>query len=117
MSNNSLLPEDQSDSLGKEEQISLLRQTQEKLVKIIDAIQNIAASTYWKTLNDEIFSDLLASLQRRLVKEDDQKEVNRLQGQIIWAQKFSSFQSLGEVYRKELGRITHQLEELNGKNE
>lgn len=86
-----------------------LRQREESLLETIDAIQKISSSSYWKILKNNIFDGLSESLKKSLANEKDEKEIYRLQGQLIWAMKFADFGELVEVYKKELTNIRKQI--------
>lgn len=98
--------------LEPEKQIDIspwLRQKEQELVQVIEALQNIASSSYWKVLKQKVFDGVLESLQRKISNESDDKEIYRLQGQIAWAEKYSNLDKLIEIYRKELQGIKKQL--------
>ena len=87
----------------------LLRHQLQDLTDIIEAIQHIASSNYWKVLKDKVFDGILESLKKKLSNEKDQIEIYRLQGQIAWADKYADLDKLIEVYRKELQRVRSKL--------
>lgn len=87
-----------------------LRQRQTELLQIIEAIDAIEASNYWKVLEKKVFEGVVESLYRRLRNEKDDKEIYRLQGQIVWSEKYSDLKKLAFVYKQELERIKKQLD-------
>ena len=89
----------------------ILRQKAVKLEQIIEAFNRISESSYWKVLEEEVFSGVLESLQRRMRNEKDTTELFRLQGQEAWANKFCDFKTLADGYKKELINITNKLNE------
>lgn len=95
----------------------LLREKEAKLVKIIEAIQEVSASGAWSTLKTEVFSNLVATLEKELqteAKKDepDSLKLNRLAGQLKWAEKYSDLSKLEQIFRVELSGIRKNL---NGK--
>jgi hypothetical protein len=80
-----------------------------KLEKIVEAFNRISESSYWKVLEENIFSGVLESLNRRMRNEKDPTELLRIQGQLVWASKFCDFQSLADGYKKELINISKKL--------
>lgn len=86
-----------------------LRLRQKELLEIIEAIQAVSASSYWKLLDQRIWRGVAESLKSRLSKERDEKEMYRLQGQIAWAEKYSDFAKLQEAYKLELSNILKQI--------
>lgn len=96
-----------------------LRNREGELVKIIEAIRMIEKSEEWETLKVHIFIGLVETLDRRLKQEAEKDELNmpeihRLQGQLIWAKKYSDFHQLAEFFKVELIGIRNQLKN-NGK--
>ena len=67
----------------------LLRKEEQELLEVINAIDNIKQSNYWKVLEDKVFSWELSKLQRMLCKEKDPTVMFRLQGQITGVEKFT----------------------------
>ena len=86
----------------------LLRERVEILTKVIEALQNIASSNYWKVLQQNVFNVELDKAKSRLAKEKDTTEIFRLQGEIRWGEKFD-LEKLIKKYRDELTAIRKQL--------
>lgn len=86
-----------------------LRQREVELTEIIDAIQHIAGSAYWKVLQQKVFDGVLDSLKRRISNEKDTTEMFRLQGQIVWAEKYFDFDKMADAFRNELKNVRQQL--------
>lgn len=102
--NNSQLPLPQEAEVDR---LPFLRQHEGQLVKIIETIGRIAASDDWRTLKDNVFDRLLESIERKMRLESEKKEIdthelNRLQGQLSWAKKYSDFEKLSLAFRQEL---------------
>ena len=87
----------------------MLREQSIKLEKIIEAFDKINGSIYWKLLQREIFDGVLESLNRRMRNEKDVNQLLKLQGQIVWADKYCNLTKLADVYKKELVNITNKL--------
>ena len=107
--NNSKLIED---TLSQEEPADvkpMLRARQEKIAKIIEAIDALAQSDYWKFLENEVFKGSLDSAVNQLCVEKDDRQVARLQGKIEVLSKYADFKGFSEAYRLELDRIRKQL--------
>jgi hypothetical protein len=115
MNNSKIALENQDVFLEKEiDKTPILRQKEGELIKIIEAINRIANTTDWLVLRKHIFDDLVGNLERRLASEADKSELNqpeihRLQGQLMWARKYSDFAKLAEVYRSELTNVRQML--------
>lgn len=114
--NNSKLAID-SVSLKEEEQVDqkpLLRQREAFLLKIIEAIQGIIKTPEWSTLKIEVFDNLVNVLEKDIKdeakKEDpDALKLNRLAGQLKWAEKYSDLTKLEAIFRTELTSIRKNL--------
>ena len=92
----------------------ILREREGKLVKILDAIRGVMDTVEWTTLKEEIFDDLSTTLEKQISIEarketPDTLKLNRLAGQLKWAEKFSDFKKLEQVFRTELNNIRQQL--------
>lgn len=104
-------------SLELEEKVDItpnLRAEEEKLVRIIQAIEAIAVSPEWQILKDNVFDGVVESLERQKNVETSKQPINidkvhSLNGQLAWAKKYSNFTSLGEVYRLRLREIKEKL--------
>ena len=92
----------------------LLQEREAKLVKTIDAIQGIVSTREWGTLKEEVFDGLTEALngdiQREARKDSpDTLKLNRLAGQLKWAEKYSNLSKLEFIFRTELNNIRKQL--------
>lgn len=97
-----------------EERVPLLRERESVLVQMIEAIVSLSKTKEWSTLKTHVFDGVLDNLQKRMVSESykmslDEKEIYRLQGQIMWAKKYSNVEDLANVFRLELNNIRKQL--------
>ena len=87
----------------------MYRKQATELTEIIEAIEAVSQSNYWKLLQEKVFSGVLESLQHRIRDEKDSKNLFRLQGQIIWAEKYSDFKKMATVYRNQLENIKSKI--------
>lgn len=85
-----------------------LRKRAQDLTDIIEALQNIASSSYWKVLKQFEFDDTLKSLLVELGDEKDTVKIYRLQGEIRRAKKYD-LEKLLTTRRVELERIRKQI--------
>lgn len=86
----------------------ILRQKAERLTEIVEALQHIATSSYWKVLRQNVFDVDLDKAKRRLALEKDTTEIFRLQGEIRWGDKFS-LEKLLQTKQDELTAIRKKL--------
>ncbi len=98
-----------------------LKNREGQLIKIIEAIESVGKSEAWSTLKTEVFDSIVNILERE-IKDEAKKEspdtlkLNRLAGQLKWAEKYSDLSKLGGVFRQELIGLRKTLNgtELNG---
>lgn len=116
MANNSKFALD-SVPLKNEERADIkpqLRERESTLVKVLEAAQGVAATTAWSTLKTELFENLVNVLEKD-IKDEAKKEnpdalkLNRLAGQLKWAEKYADLTKLGNIFRQELIGIRKQL--------
>jgi len=88
----------------------LLREQSTELTEIIEALEAIKGSNYWKLLEEKVFTGVLESLQRKIRSEKDSAEIFRLQGQIVWAEKYCDLNKLSKTYRDMLTNVRKQLQ-------
>lgn len=91
-----------------------LRQKEERLVKIIEAIQGIEQSKDWSTLKTEMFDELPKQIRKEMLSEarkenPDTHKLNRLSGELKWAEKFADLSKFEASQRVELSRIRTML--------
>lgn len=111
--NNSKLAID-SISLQEEEpnvnRLPELRKKEGELINIIDSLQKIQVMPEWSSLKTQIFDGLVTTLEKELrteAKRDnpDSSKLNRLAGQLKWAEKYSDLSKLENVFRVELTNL------------
>lgn len=91
-----------------------LREREGELIKIIEAIGEIEESTAWGTLKNTVFDGVVQSLERQLKTEASKDEpmqmaLAKINGQLVWARKYSDLKELSQVFRLELTNIRQQL--------
>ena len=104
--NNSLL------QLEPEVQVDIspqLRQRERELLEIIEAIRRVSSSEYWQLLKVKVFDGIVDSLHKRLIAEKNPTEMYRLQGQIVWAEKYSDLEKMTQAYENELKSVRAKL--------
>ncbi len=94
------------------EKLAVIREKDAHLIRLIEAITDIQSTSAWSTLKEE-FDGEIARLDRLLLTESRQKEVNlpnvyRLQGRLESAKKYS-LESLVADYRQERDTIRRKL--------
>lgn len=93
---------------GQKDPSPLLLKRAEQLGDIIEALQNIAGSSYWKVLQKNVFDVDLDKARRSLVKEESTTEIFRLQGEVRLGERYS-LEKLLEKYRNELQIIKRKV--------
>lgn len=79
-----------------------------ELSEIIEALQNIANSSYWKVLQKNVFDVELAKSKRRLETANDTTEIFRLQGEVRLGRRYH-LNKLITKYRDELTAIKKKI--------
>lgn len=97
----------------EQEKIQLL-EIQDRLIKLLEAISRLETNEDWKILKELVFDKSLSSIERQLMNETINKEVNlnqiyKLQGEWVWAKQFSDVNRLFETYKKQLEDIKNKL--------
>ena len=93
-----------------------LRKREGELIKILDAIKDIEQWESWSTLKKLVFDGLVQILEREMRDEarkeqPDTLKLNRLAGQLKWAEKYADLNKLYNVFRLELTNIRKKIKE------
>lgn len=91
-----------------------LRQKENELVKIIEAIQGVVQTKAWSSLTNLVFNGVVEKLERDLRNEarkddPDKLVLARINGQLAWATKYADLNKLCDVFRVELQNIRRNL--------
>lgn len=97
-----------------ETRIENLRVRDSQLVRMIESLDALIKSQEWRTLKEDLFDDVLESIEKRIKQETEKPELSlpelyRLQGEKKWAKKFSQLSILRESLHKELVGIRKNL--------
>lgn len=81
-----------------------------RLVKIVEALQDVQKTKAWSTLKTEIFDSLVTVLEKDLKTEAEKidtsaSKLNRISGELKWARRFSDLAKLEGEKRAELQRL------------
>lgn len=92
-----------------------LRAEESKMVRIIEAVQEIEESDAWSSLKQTVFDHLLDTLEKELKEEarkpnPDTNRLNRIAGQMEWAEKYVDLSKLALRYRNQLQAIRTTLD-------
>ena len=107
--NNAKLTENFFEEENQVDNTPFLRKRLEELTEIIEAIDAVSQSNYYKLLEGKVFQDSLNSLVNQLCNEKDHQQVAWLQGAIAILSKYADFRKFSEAYRLELERTKEQL--------
>lgn len=99
--------------LPNEELVAKRAEREGQLVRIIEAIREVKKSNAWSTLKSEIFDNLAGILQRDLLSEakkdtPDPLRLNRIAGQLKWAEKYANLDKMEEDYKTQLSGLRKQ---------
>lgn len=92
-----------------------LQEIYDRLVRLIEALARLETNDDWKILKELVFDKSLSSIERQLMNETLNKEVNlnqiyKLQGEWAWAKQFTDVNRLIETYRKQLEDIKSKIQ-------
>lgn len=112
MNNSQITIEDQPST--NPDVLEKLREREAQIVRVVEAIREVKKSNGWSTLKSEIFDNLANSLKKDLLSEakkdiPDPLRLNRLAGQLKWADKYATLDILEEDYKTQLTRLRKQL--------
>lgn len=107
--NNSDLPDNLFKEEPKVDNKPFLMKRADELTDIIEAIDSISQSNYYKLLEEKVFADSLQSLVNQLVNEKDNQKRDWLQGAIAIMSKYADFRKFSEAFRLELKKVKEQL--------
>jgi hypothetical protein len=97
----------------EEEANELVVAQEAKLIRIIEALQEIQQSKQWSTLKKDIFDGLVTSLEKEIRNEARSENPNplkltRLTGKLEWAERYSDLSKLENSYKVQLTNIRKQ---------
>ena len=90
---------------------AMLRKQEQELLEVIEALENIKASNYWKLLENKVWIPSLDNLQRQLNKEKEINQIFQLQGQIKWVEKIANLDQMLLISRNKLTGIRNSLKQ------
>src|SRR3990167_10692666 len=99
-------------SLEMEEKIDLtpiLNRMETELIEILEALEHINGSKYWKVLEQKILNKDFESLQKQLRNEKNPTEIYRLQGRLNQAEKLDLNKEL-QVRKLELKNLRSKID-------
>lgn len=91
-----------------------LRSEEARVVRILAAVQELQSSKAWSTLKIEVFDSLVNVLEKDLKNEAkkvdaDPKKLNRIAGELKWAEKYSDLQKFENDYKVQLQNVRFKL--------
>lgn len=92
----------------------ILREREGELQSILLAIKGVSESKEWAVLKSKVFEGLTTVLSRQIQSEakkeiPDTLKLNRLAGQLLWAEKYSDLNKLEQFFRAELSNVKLKL--------
>lgn len=91
-----------------------LRSEESRLVRLIEALQEVQNSKAWSTLKTEVFDNLVAVLDKDIKTEAEKldpstNKLNRIAGEMKWAKRYLDLSKFENEKRVELQNIRIQL--------
>lgn len=100
----------------EEPQVNLdtFKEREQKLVRIIEALSEVRVTKSWSSLKTLLFDELPNELNKQINSEakklnPDILKLNRLSGELKWAERYSDPKKLEDSFRVELQSIRQQL--------
>lgn len=98
------------------DRLAILQKQKGELTQVIEAIKGVEANPDWQKLRRLILDGVVTNLQAQLYREVSRKEIDppeiyRLQGQLVWAKKYTDLHKLGEFFKQQIESIKLQLHE------
>lgn len=92
------------------------REREVQLRRIIDALRKIMGTKEWSTLKELLFDGIVARLTAarnyEAAKENpDTNRLNRLTGQLLWADSYSDLRKLEALYSEELINVKEKIKD------
>lgn len=105
--NNSLIAKENVETADKTD---FLEREMGKLSQIVEAINRVEASEDWKKLKSLVLDGVVESLKKGLVDEASKRDVDtaeiyRLQGQLLWANKYADLKEFSKWYVLQIENI------------
>ena len=103
-----------SEEQATEEVKVKLRSEESRLVRIIEALRDVQDVKSWQLLSEEVFKPLVNILEKD-IKTEARKEdlspqrLNRLSGELKWAEKYADLAKLENNYQVHLKSIRTKL--------
>ena len=107
--NNSFLDIDEEEKITPQ-----LRAEESRIVRILEAIKAISSTKEWQVLKTEVFDNLVNVLEKNIQSEAKKEEIkpailNRLAGELKWAERYSDLSKLEQFYKIQLKSIRIKL--------
>lgn len=90
------------------------KEREQTLIKHIEALQEVQKTKSWSSLKTLLFDNLPADLNKQINAEakklnPDIQKLNRLSGELKWAERYSDLKKLEDSFKVELQQIRIQL--------
>ena len=91
-----------------------LRKRETELIRTIEALQEVSSSKAWSSLKTYVFDGLQESLTKEITAEarkenPDTLKLNRLSGELKWAERYADLKKLEQRLRLELTQVRSYL--------
>ena len=98
----------------QEVNFALLREEENRLIKLIEALSKLDKSKEWQVLKEMVFDKSLASIERQMMTSVLTPDINieqlyKLQGEWAWAKQFADIDRFVETLKKQLEEIKKKL--------
>lgn len=97
-----------------EQEKEQLLKIQDRLIRLVESLSRLETNEDWKTLKELVFEKSVSSIERQLLNETLNKEINtnqiyKLQGEWAWAKQYTDVSRFIETLRKQLEDVKSKL--------
>lgn len=91
-----------------------LKDREATLVRLIETLRRVAQSQDWSSLKKELFDEVVETLEKQLKSEAEKDKPDvlalaKINGQLVWARKYSDLTKLADIFMVELTSVRKQL--------
>lgn len=91
-----------------------LKEREATLVRLIETLRRVAQSEDWSSLKKELFDGVVETLEKQQKSEAEKDKPDplalaKINGQLVWARKYSDLAKLADAFMPELKNIRAQL--------
>lgn len=91
-----------------------LKDREATLVRLVETLRRVAQSEDWSSLKKELFDGVVETLEKAQKAEAEKDKPDlaalaKINGQLVWARKYSDLTKLADIFMAELINVRKQL--------